>query len=130
MSSVVCDGEAGVGEDAATGLGVVRATRCRGNRKRLVGIVAVPEPADETADFIVAEVRHVIGTLDDDIGRNVARVICGEVIETTAGTSVTDEEVSIRVSCRVDDLRLFHRNGGGEVAELLLESERQADAPS
>ena len=67
MSAILSDRDADVGEEAAAVLGVVCATRSGGNGERLVGIVAVAEPASEAAGFKVAVLR-VVGALDDDIG--------------------------------------------------------------
>jgi hypothetical protein len=128
--SKVRDGDAGVGEEAAADLGVVGAASSGGSGEGLVGVVAIAEPAAETSDLVVAEVRGVIGELEDDIGRDVVGVVGGEVVETTAGACIADEEVRVGIGAGVDDGSLLNRDSSGQAAELLLKADAGLTLPA
>ena len=59
-------GHTEVGESASAHLGVVLTTCGGRNHERLVGVIAVAEPAAEGADFKVS-VLGIVGSLEDEV---------------------------------------------------------------
>src|SRR5258705_13473834 len=104
---------ADVDEAAAAHLGVVLTTRCGRNDERLVGVVAVAEPAAEDAGFKVAVLR-IGGAFDDEVGGDVVGVVGEDVEETASGTGIADEEVGVCAGRGVNVLGLLERQGSGE----------------
>ncbi len=126
---IVRDGRAGVGEEAATDLGVVGSTHGGWDGEGLVGVVTVAEPTNQAAGLKVGS-SHIVGTLDDQVGGDVVGVVGSEVIETATRACVTDEEVCVRVGCRVDDLSFFNGDRTREAANLLLEPYARLTLPA
>src|SRR5277367_6444036 len=91
---VLGDRSATVDEEAATSLGVVRTLSSGRGCERLVGVVAITEPTNESASFEVTIFR-IVGGFDDHIRGNIVGVVGEYVIETTTGASVSDEEVRV-----------------------------------
>src|SRR5258705_1657324 len=106
-------GHTDVDEAAAAHLGVVLTTRCGRNHERLVGVVAVAEPAAEDTGFKVPVLR-IGGAFDDEIGGDVVGVVGEDVIETAARTGIADEEVGVCAGRGVNVLGLLERQGSGE----------------
>ena len=88
------------------------------------------EPAGKAAEIPKPAMCGIVGGLDNDVGRYVVGVIGGEVVETTAGAQVSDEEVRVGVGGGVDVLGLFDPDGAGLNRPLSAETEYRADAPS
>src|SRR5580704_14162419 len=87
--------EASIGEEAAARPRIVLTTSSRRRRQAKVRIVAVAEPASQTADLIVTRVCRVSRKLHNHVRSNVVGVVRGGVVQTTTGTCIADEEVRI-----------------------------------
>src|SRR5205823_7969426 len=82
------------------------------------------------SDFKVPVLR-IVGALEDEVGRDVVRVVGEDVEETASDTGVTNEEIVVCAGRRIDVLRLLERQGSGEaVAEGLLEANAWLTRPA
>ena len=93
-------------EETAAGLRVVLRTGSRDRVRRRaarrnvigrVGIVAITEPAGQTADFVVTHALRISRYLHHQIRSNVVGIVGGVVVEATIGSQVADKVVHIAI---------------------------------